>query len=394
MSGASYSDAERSTLDRFASAMASAGAPTAQVSGGHVTNDGTGEAPAAWGGGGGGSGQIFNASVSSAGGGGTGGLGSGGTGTGSGGALSGNYDTDRRNARLADMDQGIADKQKRVDEINGKIGDLTKDRDAKQADLDKLLALPAPQQKLQADDIQKARDKLAAAEKSLADTTGSLADAQGNVSKAQRDKALELEKPAAKGAEAGAGDSGAAQQLGQGLIKGMFQELGFPDVFGKPFTEWGIWKLAMGGMGYGMGLLQNMGGGTGTGTGTGTGSGGAAAGSGGGAAAGSGGGAGDFLSSLFGIKIPGLDTTDTTHAGTGAPPGPADIPNAMAPSEGPANVPVGAQGQGPGAPGVQIHVNNNGVTTPDQFKSSVNNAQVDGSRQTATVGAAPVPGNP
>jgi hypothetical protein len=66
MSGASYSDAERSTLDRFASAMASAGAPTAQVSGGHVTNDGTGEAPAAWGGGGGGSGQIFNASVSSA----------------------------------------------------------------------------------------------------------------------------------------------------------------------------------------------------------------------------------------------------------------------------------------------------------------------------------------
>src|SRR4029077_7368641 len=124
MSGASYTDAERSTLDRFAAAMASAGAPTAQAQGGHITNEGSGEAPAAWGGSGGGSGQIFNASVSSAAGSG-GGIGSpGGTGGpgGSGGGLTGSYDVDKRNARLADMDQGIPDKQKRVDEINGKIG--------------------------------------------------------------------------------------------------------------------------------------------------------------------------------------------------------------------------------------------------------------------------------
>jgi hypothetical protein len=49
-----------------------------------------------------------------------------------------------------------------------------------------------------------------------------------------------------------------AQNLGAGLVKGILQEMGLPDVFGKPITEWGIWKLAMNGLGYGAGLLQNM----------------------------------------------------------------------------------------------------------------------------------------
>ena len=93
----------------------------------------------------------------------------------------------------------------------------------------------------------------------------------------------------------------------------------------------------------------------------------------------------DFLASLFGIKTP-----DTSHAGTGAPPGPEGIPNAMAPSEQP-NQPLGAQGQGPGAPGVQINVNNNGVTDPQQFAGTVSEAQVNGSRQTNTTGGYPQP---
>ena len=50
-----------------------------------------------------------------------------------------------------------------------------------------------------------------------------------------------------------------AEQLGHGLVKGIFEELGFPDVFGKPPTEWGIWKLAMGGLGYGKGLTRSGG---------------------------------------------------------------------------------------------------------------------------------------
>jgi hypothetical protein len=36
----------------------------------------------------------------------------------------------------------------------------------------------------------------------------------------------------------------------------MFQELGFPDVFGKPFTQWGAWKMGMAGLNYGMGLAK------------------------------------------------------------------------------------------------------------------------------------------
>jgi hypothetical protein len=61
----------------------------------------------------------------------------------------------------------------------------------------------------------------------------------------------------------GEGKGGAdqyGQQLGQSIVSGMFQELGFPDVFGKPFTQWGAWKMGMAGLNYGMGLAQMMGG--------------------------------------------------------------------------------------------------------------------------------------
>jgi hypothetical protein len=64
-------------------------------------------------------------------------------------------------------------------------------------------------------------------------------------------------------AEEGEGKGGAdqyGQQLGQSIVSGMFQELGFPDVFGKPFTQWGAWKMGMAGLNYGMGLAQMMGG--------------------------------------------------------------------------------------------------------------------------------------
>lgn len=154
--------------------------------------------------------------------------------------------------------------------------------------------------------------------------------------------------------------SNEAEELGRGLVKGVFQELGFPDVFGKPFTEWGAWKLGMGGLGYATGLLQNAGGGT--------------------AAPGSGGGM-DWLSALTGFTLP------QQHQGTGTPPGPTAIPNAMAPSEAPANVPAAAAAGPVGGPTFIQH--NSGITTPDQVGSVAQNFMVDGSRQTATVGAAP-----
>lgn len=47
--------------------------------------------------------------------------------------------------------------------------------------------------------------------------------------------------------------------LGRGLVQGIFQQLGFPDVFGKPFTEWGLWKLGMGALGFGLGVADQKG---------------------------------------------------------------------------------------------------------------------------------------
>jgi len=56
------------------------------------------------------------------------------------------------------------------------------------------------------------------------------------------------------GGGAGGGGGPSGQELGQSIISGMFQELGFPDVFGKPFTQWGAWKMGMGALQYGMGI--------------------------------------------------------------------------------------------------------------------------------------------
>lgn len=114
-----------------------------------------------------------------------------------------------------------------------------------------------------------------------------------------------------------------AETLGEGFLKGVMQELGFPDVFGgKSPDQWGITKLLTGGLGYGMGLLNQLGdkaAGTGgaAGTSSPTDSGGAS-----------------FLEGLF----PGLKTI--MHGpNNGTPAGTPDIPGAPAPAS---NTPAGA----------------------------------------------------
>jgi len=163
--------------------------------------------------------------------------------------------------------------------------------------------------------------------------------------------------------------SSEAEQLGRGLVSGIFQELGLDDVFGKPFTEWGAWKLATGGANYAMGLAQNMGT---------QGPVGAPA-----------GGVGGVLSALFpGLTQLGSLGQQTQHGTTaGAPPGPSGVASAMAPSESPVNVPTAAQ-IGPQG-GVTLNQFNSGITTPDQVGSAAHNFMIDQSRQTATVGANP-----
>jgi hypothetical protein len=179
-----------------------------------------------------------------------------------------------------------------------------------------------------------------------------------------------------------------AAQLGAGLVKGVFQELGFPDVFGKAFTNWGVWKLGMGGLGYGMGLLDAMAN----------------------PQQGGGGGQPSGLLGLFSGLSQGLggsaykpqpagpphDLTNLFGGPTGPPPGPGGAPppasdTASVPqSQTPVNQPPGAAPASYGGPGVAIYQQNNGLTNPQEaavkMAPYVGGTSASASSQTATVG--------
>lgn len=71
-----------------------------------------------------------------------------------------------------------------------------------------------------------------------------------------------------KGGSEGGKYESISEQAGEGLIKGVADELGFKDVFkGKPFWEWGIWKLGAGAASYGLNILNAIGDAQGTGSG-------------------------------------------------------------------------------------------------------------------------------
>ncbi len=100
-----------------------------------------------------------------------------------------------------------------------------------------------------------------AKKKELHDAQEAADRAHARVTQSQTDDQIASEKPA-PGApkEGGEGKGGKlGSDLGSGLIKGVLQELGFPDVFGKFFTEWGIFKLGMGALGFGLNVLHDKG---------------------------------------------------------------------------------------------------------------------------------------
>jgi hypothetical protein len=110
--------------------------------------------------------------------------------------------------------------------------------------------------------LAKAQRELTDATSHETQTSSNLGKANQRLSDANRDAAIEAEsKPPweGKAAEAAVSPDANAAAMGAGLIKGMAQELGFGDVFGKPPWEWGIWKLFAGGASYGLGLLNAMG---------------------------------------------------------------------------------------------------------------------------------------
>lgn len=73
-----------------------------------------------------------------------------------------------------------------------------------------------------------------------------------------------LNEAAQKEADGGSGGGGGgkkdanAEGLGKGLLSGMFEEMGFGDIFGKAPSQWGITKLLGGAAQWGLGVLNSM----------------------------------------------------------------------------------------------------------------------------------------
>jgi hypothetical protein len=144
-------------------------------------------------------------------------------------------------------------------------GKALEDYNAAKADVDKQTAagvnvLPDSQAGKRLADKTTALNQ---ANKTAQDAQAARDDAAGRERDAK--DAAEMSKydapPQAKGGKAGGVKSDKdAEELGAGLVKGIFQGLGFTDdVFGTPFTEWGIWKLLTGGLSFGLNMLNGLG---------------------------------------------------------------------------------------------------------------------------------------
>lgn len=112
-------------------------------------------------------------------------------------------------------------------------------------------------------------------EKEVAEKQAALDHDQATAASRALSEQVEDEAPAPGGPKEGRGGGenkygSMAEQLGGGLVKGIGEELGFKDVFkGKPFWEWGIWKLGAGVASYGLGILNAIGDAKGGGSGLG-----------------------------------------------------------------------------------------------------------------------------
>jgi hypothetical protein len=103
---------------------------------------------------------------------------------------------------------------------------------------------------------KKHKEWMDAEDKVKADTIA-LGKATEHVSDDLIQQRLTQEKTYGKGAATTPDENAAA--MGAGLIKGMAQELGFGDVFGKPPWQWGIWKLFAGGASAALGIANQLG---------------------------------------------------------------------------------------------------------------------------------------
>ena len=269
MSGASYTPAEVQALDTFAGAMASAGAPTAQVdASGHVTNDGTGEAPSAWGAYAGG-GQFTAGTGTYGGSGGSGGSSGGSSGSfGSSGPGGKNIIMTAQGPMEAEdweskarNDAAVRDQRQRLDDMDADIQQRKRDiedqkrkLDAMLADLDPLTKKPKATQ----DQIDSATQALADARTDLAKQERERGDEQTELGTKERKAAEDALGKPVKGGDKRRDATGmeAFQDLGGGLMSGLADSLGLGTIFDKPPWEWGIFKLATGLANFGFGTME------------------------------------------------------------------------------------------------------------------------------------------
>jgi len=108
----------------------------------------------------------------------------------------------------------------------------------------------------------KAKKELTEAINKEKETSKALSKANERLHDAQVDQAEQLDNLPpweSKAKEAAVSPDENAAAMGAGLIKGMAQELGFGDVFGKPPWQWGIWKLFAGTASAALGIANQLG---------------------------------------------------------------------------------------------------------------------------------------
>lgn len=145
-------------------------------------------------------------------------------------------DLKRQQAKIENEELPKLNKQ--LTEAEGKIG--------AERDEDKIANL-----RNQIDDLTRQRDKIRDEE---------LPDANTDLGTAEHKQQEAADKPP-KGMERKqkTGEGDAAHELGTGLLSGIGQSLGFPDVFGKPPWEFGSFKLLAGLMNWGWGEMNMLG---------------------------------------------------------------------------------------------------------------------------------------
>jgi hypothetical protein len=109
-------------------------------------------------------------------------------------------------------------------------------------------------------DFIKAQTEATAADKEYTEATTRLTTAQRRQHDEQISSQIESEeKPPWESSKASTEKPDKnAEDLGKGLVSGVLQELGFPDVFGKGPTQWGITKLLSGIGGFALGKLGQL----------------------------------------------------------------------------------------------------------------------------------------